>query len=71
MDVWVVTAYRYGDKEKHSYVVGVFNTFEIAKYAGEIEECWRGGNKYECEVLRFTVTDKPDNEKLKFYKQCL
>ena len=32
--VYVVTMYRYGDREKHSYVLGVFSTAEMAKKMG-------------------------------------
>lgn len=69
MKVWITTAYRYGNQEAHSYIVGVFNSLEIAKYAGEIEEAWRGGNKYECEVQGFEITEKPEAEKLNWFKQ--
>lgn len=69
MKVWVVTAYRFGDKERHSYVVGVFNSEAIAKYAS-IEEVWRGG-KYKCDATCFDIADKPDQEKLDCYKDTV
>ncbi len=69
MKVWIVEALRYGDREKHSYIVGAFNSKELAKYAGEIEEAWRGGNKYFCEVSCMEIEDKPDKEKLDWYKE--
>jgi hypothetical protein len=48
--VYVVTAYRYGDHEKHSYVVGAYTTIKKAMFAKEGEERYRGG-KYECEIV--------------------
>lgn len=47
---YVVTAYRFGDHECHSYVVGVFLKKLAAMKAAEKEEEYRGG-KYSCEIL--------------------
>ena len=66
MKVYVVTAYRHGDKEKHSYVVGVYNSIEIAKYAAEIETTWRAG-KYECDIVPMAADDRVDNKKREYY----
>jgi len=68
MKVWIVEALRYGDREKHSYIVGVYNSKEMAKYCGEIEEAWRGGNKYFYEVSCMEIEDRPEKEKLDWYK---
>jgi hypothetical protein len=46
--------YRWGDKEKHSYVIGTYTSIEHAKLAGACEESWRGG-KYEYEVQEFKL----------------
>ena len=46
MKYWIVTMYRGGDHEKHSYVLGVFSSFEQALKHGNEEQEWRGGNKY-------------------------
>jgi len=46
-DVFVVEALRWGDRENHSYVVGVFDKLHDACEACVVEEMWRGG-KYEC-----------------------
>ena len=54
MSVFVTTMYRYGDREKHSYVLGVWSSREIAMQAGKIEALWRGG-KYEPEVTEWKV----------------
>ena len=50
-DVFIVTAYRWGDYETHSYVLGVFDSEEKAMKAATIEEESRGG-KYVCEILK-------------------
>ena len=46
MKVYIVTMYRNGDREKHSYVLGAFSTYENAKIMGETEEVYRG-DKYK------------------------
>ena len=52
--VYTVIAYRYGNREAHSYPVGVYPTAVDALKAAEIEENYRGG-KYECEVTEWTL----------------
>ena len=44
---FVVEALRWGDREDHTYVVGVFDNLHDACEACVVEEMWRGG-KYEC-----------------------
>lgn len=65
MQIFVVTAYRWGDKEGHSYVVGVFDTAELAIAQAKLEKEWLGG-KYECEVI---VMDLNDALKYKNYER--
>lgn len=52
--VYTVHAYRWGDRENHSYTVGVYSKKHAAMKAAEAERDWRGG-KYECEVLEWTL----------------
>lgn len=59
--VYVVTMYRYGNKEKHSYVLGVYSNKQKAEKEVEIEEEYRGG-KYKGEVLE-CILDKGEIEK--------
>jgi len=54
MQVFVCTMYRWGDRESHSYIVGVYTSIEHAKLAGACEASWRGG-KYEYEVREFKL----------------
>ena len=56
MKIYVVTAYRWGDREEHSYVVGVFDNEENAIKQAKLETEWRGG-KYECEVRSMELND--------------
>jgi hypothetical protein len=58
--IFVVTAYRYGDTEKHSYVVGAYTTKEKAEQAKNSEESYRGG-KYECGIAELVI-DKMHKE---------
>jgi len=55
--IYVVTMYRWGDREKHSYVHGVFSTEEIALAQAETEQMWRGGFKYVPEIVEFKLDD--------------
>jgi hypothetical protein len=59
-NVYVVTAYRFGDRERHSYVVGVFTNAELAIEVAEQVPDERAG-KYYAEVLKFKI-DKLDND---------
>jgi hypothetical protein len=52
--VYTVHAYRWGDHECNSYIVGVYSEAHAALKAAEIEEDYRGG-KYSCEVLEWTL----------------
>lgn len=52
--VYVVTAYRWGNRGNHSYVVGVRTKKKDAKALAEFEAGYRG-NKYECEVVEFDL----------------
>lgn len=54
--VYTVHAYRWGDRELHSYSVGAYGKKYAALKAAEAETEWSGG-KYECEVLEW-VLDK-------------
>lgn len=50
MQIFIVTAYRWGNKECHSYVLGAFDNKETAIEQAIKEKEWRGG-KYDCEVI--------------------
>lgn len=58
MKVFNVHAYRFGDRERHSYLVGIYSTRAKAKNAAKHEEAIRGGNKYRCEIIEIEL----DNE---------
>ena len=48
--LWVVHMLRYGNRENHSYVLGVFDKKHAANCAGAAEEAYRGG-KYKPDVI--------------------
>ena len=52
--IYTVHAYRWGDRECHSYSVGVYRKKHAALKAADKEADYRGG-KYECEVLEWTL----------------
>lgn len=57
--VFTVAAYRFGDREKHSYILGVYEKKHAALKAAENESADRG-NKYQCEVLEFQLNAPMD-----------
>jgi hypothetical protein len=69
--LYVVEMLRWGDREKHSYVIGVFSNEWQAKQCGEIEKSWRGG-KYEYEVKTIALNDWGDEDDKKYenHEQC-
>lgn len=61
MKVYIVTAYRWGDREEHSYVVGAFDNEENSIKQAKLETEWRGG-KYECEVRSMELNESLKNK---------
>lgn len=51
---WVVTAYKWGCRDNHSYIVGIYSTESVAKDACEKEVEYRGG-KYGCEAIQLPL----------------
>lgn len=51
---YVVTMYRWGDRECHSYVLGVFSKKTRAEKAAKREEEYRGG-KYSPECIEIPI----------------
>ncbi len=53
-EVYTVHAHRWGNRDNHSYIVGVYPDKEQAIKAAEDEEQHRGG-KYSCEVTEWSL----------------
>jgi hypothetical protein len=64
-EVYVVTMYRFGDHERHSYVLGVFNDEEKAQAEATAEQENRGGNKYYAEIISVKVNELKKREIIK------
>jgi len=47
--VYIVEMLRYGEREEHSYVMGVYSDRKIAEYEAQIHMIWRAG-KYNAEI---------------------
>tara|TARA_R110000851_G_scaffold7493_1_gene29073 strand:+ start:535 stop:741 length:207 start_codon:yes stop_codon:yes gene_type:complete len=58
-EVYVVEMLRWGDREQHSYVIGVHNRKHQAEDVGKAEKERRGG-KYEYEITPITVNALPE-----------
>ena len=67
--VYVVTMYRYGNIEAHSYVLGVYSTKEDAWFTARIEEAWRGG-KYEATVKTIILDAPTPEEQIEWHNKC-
>ena len=52
--VYTVHACQHGDRELHSYIVGVYSSKELAIEASGAETEWRGG-KYVCEIIEWLL----------------
>lgn len=57
MKVYVVTMYRFANRDSHSYLIGVCSTVAKAKQLGRRERMYRGGNKYFEEIIEMQVDD--------------
>ena len=67
--IYTVTAYRWGNKEAHSYVVLSTLVLSRAMFAAVNEENYRGG-KYECEVIETTDKDAAYGDNLTSWSGC-
>jgi hypothetical protein len=47
--IYIVTAYKFGERNNHSYNLGVFNKKNAAQKAAD-EHCDYRGRKYSCQV---------------------
>lgn len=57
-NIWVVTAHR-TTKSEHSYVVGLYEDFEDAKKAANIEQ-YNRGSKYDMDINGYTLNKLPE-----------
>ena len=57
-DIFVVTMHL-NSLSEHSYVVGVYEDFQDAKKAGNIEELNRAG-KYDADINGYTLNELPE-----------
>ena len=57
MNTYVVTMYRFGRRNKHSYVLWVYSSKKRAKKYARIEEA----DKYKAEILEVVVDKEYDN----------
>lgn len=61
MKSYVVTAYRWGQRNGHSYVVGAYTTQAEAERRAKEHVDYRGG-KYGCEVVEAECWEESGNE---------
>ena len=65
--MFVVEMLRWGDRESHSYIIGIFSTKDLAESAAKAEQIWRD-NKYEYTISEFNVDLYP-KDKVEYYKK--
>lgn len=56
MKLYILEMLRYGDREKHSYVVGAFDNLDQALKEGVAHEIHRGG-KYEFAITTVNLNE--------------
>jgi hypothetical protein len=61
MMVYIVEALRWGDRERHSYVLGVWSDYDEAVAAAEEHTEHRGG-KYQCFVQQCRLGSHMDTD---------
>jgi hypothetical protein len=66
--VYVVTMHRWGDKESHNYVQGVFTKKAQAQKCCDAERSYRGC-KYEPKITE-VILDQHDEDSLNYHKRC-
>jgi hypothetical protein len=59
--VYIVEASRWGNNENHSYVLGCWDSLEVAKKAADEHVTYRGG-KYLCTVLQCNLNNEIDSD---------
>lgn len=67
MNVFIVTAWRWGNPEDHHYSLGAFTDFDKAKEVANSHKAFRGG-KYEC-VVEECQMDHFDNDDEDYTKE--
>lgn len=68
--LYITEMLRWGDTESHHYVVGVYSSREAAEFAGEVEQSWRGGIKYEYRIVVMELDVDVDKEKYEHHLSC-
>lgn len=65
-EIYIVTAYRWGDRSAHSYPIGVFSKKHAAIKCADDHTKYRGG-KYAC-FVESCVMDEFDNDTINYTK---
>lgn len=66
-EIYIVTAYRWGERENHSYVLGAFFKKHSAIKCADEHTKYRGG-KYACSV-EMAIEGKFDNDSDNYTKE--
>lgn len=69
-EIYIVTSYRWGEREKHSYNIGVFTKKEKAIEIADSHRDYRGG-KYACVVEKCIIdnfNNNCDNHTIEVYR---
>lgn len=68
--LYVTEMLRWGDTESHHYIVGVYSTVKAATLAGQVEQSWRGGIKYEYQVVAVELDAAVGQEEYEYHFSC-
>ena len=69
-EIYIVTAYRWGDRKDHSYNLGVFTKIDKAQKVADSHRNYRGG-KYACVVdkcIANNFKNDDDNYTIEIYR---
>jgi len=58
---YIVEALRWGDRENHSYILGLYSDLDRAKSAADAHSEYRGG-KYMCQVFQCGMDSEVDSD---------
>ena len=61
MNIYIVEAWRWGDREDHSYILGCWDNLEAAKRAADEHSHYRGG-KYQCVVQQCKLNEEMNSD---------
>lgn len=67
--VYIVEMLRWGNPERHHYLLGAYSTREAAELAGNVEVSWRAC-KYQPSITELVIDAPLSDEQLSHHREC-